>query len=109
MSFNKKSSPMTKDQFHKWLKNWYNNSTEKTISDYGNHGQPAYLHIKDGGNLFHLNADTQRIGVEAYLKLLDTENDLLWSVVLNKNMKMNKIAFGENKKIIKGFYLYIFD
>ena len=107
MSLNTKSNPMTKDQFNEWLRTWCSTSSDKTISDYEDYGQSTYLYIQEDGNLYHLNADTKREAVEEYLKLLDSNKDLLWTIVPNRKLRLNKVAFGENKKILKGFYLYI--
>lgn len=76
MSLNKKSTPMTKEQFYKWLRNWYS-TTEKTITEMGSYGGTAYIYIKDREDIFHLNADTTREGVEEYLKLLDISSTTL--------------------------------
>ena len=98
---------MSREQFHKWLRNWYSTSMDKRISHDEKYGQAPYLYIQEEGNFFRLNVDTKRVGVEAYLELLDADEDLAWVIVPNKKMKLNKVAFGEDKKILKGFYLYI--
>jgi len=107
MSINKKTNPMTKSQFNLWLRKWEDETSEKTVGEFGNYGQTPHIYVKDIGRLFHLNADTKRAGVGEYLKFLDSESHLIWEIVPNRNQVLNKVAFGKNKEIIKGFYLYI--
>ena len=103
----KNSNILERQDFDLWLLNWYKNTNEKTIGDIGNFGQQAFLWVKSNGSKFRLNADTKREGVETYLNLLkENDNSLNWSIVANMKGKINKVAFGENKIKIRGFYLY---
>lgn len=106
----KNSNILERQDFDLWLLNWYKNTNEKTIGDIGNFGQQAFLWVKGNGSKFRLNADTKREGVEVYLNLLEEHNNSLnWSIVANLKGKINKVAFGENKIKIRGFYLYLDD
>ena len=106
----KDTNILERQDFDSWLFNWYKNTNEETIGDVGNFGQQAFLWVEDNDSKFRLNADTKREGVEEYLDLLKENNNLLtWSVVANLKGKINKVAFGENKIKIRGFYLYLDD
>jgi len=94
--------------FDAWLSNWYKNTNEKTVGEIGNFGQQAFLWIEENEVKYRLNADTKREGVKEYLDLLDENNNSIkWTVVANLKGKMNKVAFGDNKIKIRGFYLYL--
>jgi len=102
------SNILDRQGFDSWLLNWYQSTNEKTVGDVGNFGQQVFLWVEDNGSKFRLNADTKREGVEVYLNILKENNSPLnWSVVANLKGKMNKVAFGENKIKIRGFYLYL--
>lgn len=106
----KNSNILERQDFDLWLLNWYENTNEKTIGDIGNFGQQVFLWVEGNGFKFRLNADTKREGVEVYLNLLkENNNSLNWSIVANLKGKINKVAFGENKIKIPGFYLYLDD
>jgi hypothetical protein len=107
---NSKSNPFSRTHFHTILRHWYDhNPDEKTIAGANSpkyKGKP-WVWVEDGGTLFHLNSDTTREGVEAYLTYVDQYGDnLLWTVVQNKSGKMNKIAMGPEKRVESGFYFY---
>jgi hypothetical protein len=107
---NKNPNILERHDFDLWLLNWYENTNEKTIGDIGNFGQQAFLWVESSGSKFRLNADTKREGVETYLNFLKENGDSLnWSIVANRNGLLNKVAFGEEKIKIPGFYLYLDD
>ena len=104
------SNILTRQSFDSWLLNWYQNTNEKTVGDIGNFKQQAFLWVEENGAKFRLNADTKREGVEIYLNLLkENYGSLNWSIVANLKGKINKVAFGEDKIKIRGFYLYLVD
>jgi hypothetical protein len=48
-----------------------------------------------------------REGVDEYVRLLDEAGGkLAWSVVENEKGVENKVAFGPDRTVIPGFYLY---
>lgn len=98
---------MSRNQFDQWLKEWYENTTERTVGEYGNYGQRPHIFVSNNNRIFHLNADTKRLGVEEYLHLLAIETNIIWNIIPNRNGVFNKVAFGREKKVIPGFYLYL--
>ena len=105
---NTASTPHTRQRFNELLKSWYQNNSEDTVGTCGDYGGVAFLWAVHDSNKYYLNADTKRSGVGEYLEMLKRyANNLQWSVVKNQNGTMNKIAFGPEKKKIRGFYLYV--
>jgi hypothetical protein len=97
---------INKSELNQCLWDWYENTDEETIGDIGNYGGSVLLRIIAGLSSYNLNADTKREGVKEYLDLLNDNQNLEWSIVLNQKGNLNKVAFGEEDAIIEGFYLY---
>jgi hypothetical protein len=59
----------------------------------------------DAGDVCHLNSNTTREGVAGYLAVARTEPPE-WVVVRNAQGVENKVAFGPERRVVPGFYLY---
>ena len=96
----------SKREFTEVLRVWHAGSVEETIGDVGTYGRQAWLWADLAGFALHLNADTKRSGVEAYLERVAAHGvDQSWHIVPNRNGLINKVAPGEADPI-PGFYLY---
>lgn len=62
-----------------------------------------------GGLLCNLDADSTSLGVRDYIGMPAATPGLEWHVVENRNGTRNKIAFGERRRELPGFYLYVVD
>ena len=100
-----KSYPLTdKQTLYNILKWWKIISKEDTIGDLKKaSGNTAQIHIKLGSNLYHINADTNKEGVGAFLKNKEKNK---WSLIKNENGIVNKVTNDPNKDPIKGLYIY---
>ena len=99
---------INKSDFEEKLKDWYNTSNDFTIGS-TTERTPLFV-IKHKDNIYKLSPDTKRNGVKLYLDLLEKyHGDLTWSVVANANGRMNKVAFGPDKVVLSGLYLYFVD
>jgi hypothetical protein len=97
---------LTKSEFHAQLRNWLSGTAEPTVGD--PKGKGGKLYVRDGGSLFHLNPDTGRSGVEAYLALVDLYgDDLLWTAVASESGRKTAVAYGPDVVRVSGFYLYV--
>ncbi len=102
-----RQSPLTKqselkDMLIKWLE-----TTEITIGDM--HGRPSnpepWIWIKIDNVLYHINADTKRGGVEAFIK--NEENGNPWMIIpTGKLKKLTKVTNDINGNPIPLFYMY---
>ena len=102
-----KSDAISIPEFNNLLRDWYLNSNEKNIKISSEIiGVKAWVHVKQGQDVFRLNSDTKRTSVKKYLDKYSASD---WILVSNRNGKKNKVAFGDeqNYKVISGFYLYL--
>jgi len=97
---------VSKARFHALLRDWFEETDDDRIGDV-DFGKSAWLHVFDGETRFRLNADTKRQGIAEYLRLVDRHGDgLKWSVVANRDGKLNAVAYGPDAKRVRRFYLY---
>lgn len=100
---------ITKTEFHRRLTEWYRRSSAPLIGDPEVPGMTGWVWVRDGHLLAKLDADTTRAGVGAYLDMLhERRGELSWSVVESARGQATKIAFGSERRIIPGFYLYLY-
>jgi hypothetical protein len=83
-------------------------NNEPQIGDVDLQGRTPWVWIKDGVDLYNLHADTKREAVAEYLDLAkENALELEWTIVASQKGNPTKVAFGPEKKIIRGFYLYV--
>jgi hypothetical protein len=100
---------ITKLEFHRRLEDWYRESRAPLIGDPGVPGMTGWVFVRDGHMLAKLHADTTRAGVGEYLALLRSQRgELPWYVVESARGQPTKVAFGAERRIIPGFYLYLY-
>jgi hypothetical protein len=96
---------LTKAEFHRLLESFL--ATSSQVIAEKEHGQTPWVWVKSLGGRFYLHADTTREGVDHYMRLIEELGDLLkWHVIKNERGRMNKVAFGDNKIVIPGYYMY---
>ncbi|MDC0951084.1 hypothetical protein OAS02_06750 [Flavobacteriaceae bacterium] len=100
---NSSTSLKSKEELYSIL-NWWNKlSKSDTIGDLDqmNCNTPLII-IKLGSSSYYINADTNRAGVEAFLK--NKINP--WRLINNRDTKKNKITNDYNNNPIEGLYMY---
>lgn len=100
---NSSSSLKSKEELYSIL-NWWNKlSKSDTIGDLGQmNGNTPLIIIKIGSSSYYINADTNKTGVEVFLK-----NEINpWKLISNRDAKKNKITNDSNNDPIEGFYMY---
>lgn len=93
--------PLSKAEFHKRLRAWLD-TDELTIGGI-DAGSDGWVYVRDGEQVFQLNADTTREGVDSYLALLDAFE---WTMVPDSRGRNSAIAYGPQKHELSYFYLY---
>ncbi|MGY5045795.1 hypothetical protein ACWDE0_09075 [Streptomyces sp. 900105755] len=94
------------------LAQWVGDSERQTIGDVGSFGGKPWLKIEyQGGQCFHLNADTKRAAVLSFLKAAAEAggaDSLAWRVVANRGrtQQVNKVVYGDQEDRLKGWYGY---
>lgn len=107
MRKNTKRTAISFTDFESMLFQWLKESDNtETIGDKGNFGKKAWVFVRHNDRLYHLNADTTHNGVEEYFRVKQEDGNY-WFIVTNRNSKLNKVAFGKNRTIIPGLYLYL--
>lgn len=100
---NSSTSLNSKEEVYCLLKWWKKLSKSETIGDLGQmNGNTPLIIIKLGSSSYYINADTNRAGVEAFLK--NKINP--WNLISNRDAKKNKITNDSNHDPIEGFYMY---
>lgn len=104
-----KRRAITRPELHRRLRAWISNAgVDSPIGDVlRNQGRTAWVWVLCGAEHYRLHADSNASGVRRYLELLDRCGDgILWSVVLSQQGRPTKVAFGPDREVIPGFYLY---
>lgn len=102
--------PLSRSQFDAELARWVAEAgISDRIGDTSGRGQKAWIHVEADGRVHRLNADSTYHGVRDYLRMLAATPGLEWHIVENRNGRRNKIAFGERRRELSGFCLYVVD
>ena len=100
---NSSTSLKSKEELYGILNWWKKLSKSETIGDLGKmNGNTPLIIIRIGSSSFYVNADTNRTGVEVFLK--NKINP--WKLIINRDTKKNKITNDSNHEPIEGFYMY---
>jgi hypothetical protein len=90
------------------LNDWVSRSTQPTIGDIGSYGGKAWIWIQLGERRAHLNSDTRRSAVRAYLDYARVHgNGADWHVIANQRGKLNKVLYGPPGADPSGWYCYL--
>ena len=100
---NSSTSLNSKEKLYSLLKWWKQLSKAETIGDLDQmNGNTPLIIIRIGSSSYYINADTNRAGVEVFLK-----NEINpWKLISNRDAKKNKITNDSNNDPIEGFYMY---
>lgn len=98
---------LRKSEFHQRLRDWLDNTHESVIGPEGIRGQTGWVYVRDGSDVFVLNADSRRKGVDGYLQMVSLHgNDLHWAITESQRGNMTAVVYGPEKLKQKWFYLY---
>jgi hypothetical protein len=98
----------TKAELLQLLKDWLESSTAPTIGNVGTYGRSLCISITlESDLLARLNADTKRSAVKEYVDdALRRGSEAVWSVIPNRDGKLNKLVFREDRTATAGWYCY---
>jgi hypothetical protein len=103
---NTRESALRRDEFHRILQEWLDESLDECAGDELSHSGPAWLWVRHGGNHFYLHASSTRTGIRAYLRLVGEEGgEPAWSVQ-ETPASGDRVGVGRSCEIIEGFDLY---
>ena len=104
-----RAAALTKRELHDALRSWYAESTERTIGDPGKSKGRPWILIADGDRCYHLNADTTRQAVWAYLHSVEKYGeDLAWVIRQTGPGKQTKVVFGPHQLAEHEFQLFAY-
>jgi hypothetical protein len=103
------TSVTSKDELFRLLRGWVRSSDASTIGNVRNFGgRPCILINIDSGVTAVLNADTKRSAVELYVEEAQVHGaDATWSVIPNRNGRLNKLSFRKDCTETPGWYCYL--
>jgi len=104
----RRAEPLSVDEFNTRLVEFGRDAGPgDTVGDAAKYGGKPWIWVKRLARRYHLNADATGEGVGEYLALSFQHGaSLQWTIVANERGKMNKVAFGPDKREIPGFHFY---
>ena len=101
-----RADALTKGEFHERLRSWFHNTDDHVIKA-DVLGPTAWVHVRDGSEIFILHADTPRHAVDRYLRLVSRYGDEMeWQVATSQRGKPTAVVFGPDRIRDTSFYLY---
>ena len=86
------------------LRWWVEKTDENQVGDPAAQGNTSWVRVAVNAIPCHLNADTNRAGVLAFLRAVEV--DPVMTVVVNNRGAVNKVAVGHEQLTFLGFYFY---
>lgn len=104
---NTRESAIRREDFHRALRTWLDESLDDRIGDPESHAGNAWLWVRHGGDHYYLNADTTRDGIRRYVRLVaDDGGDPDWTMKDSEEGVRERVAVGRDRRIIDGFEFY---
>jgi hypothetical protein len=104
----KRGDAISKKRFHALLQRWIETTDEEVVGPEDIDERTSWVHVREGGVVFGLHADTSRKAVRSYLQLVRfQDDDLAWEIVASQKGKMTALVYGPDRVRIKPFYLYV--
>jgi hypothetical protein len=101
-----RAEALTKQQFHEALRAWYISSTAETIGEPSTSKGRPWVIVVENDQYFHLDADTTRQAIWAYLHSVQKYGeDLAWTVRKPTRGIRVQVAFGPHQLTEREFYL----
>ena len=104
---NTRESAMRREEFHRMLQRWLDESFDGVAGEADHHAGAAWVWVRHGGTHYYLSAASTRAGVRAYLRAVAAANgDPEWSLVASEPGVRDRVAIGADRAIIDGFDFY---
>jgi hypothetical protein len=103
---NTRESALRRDEFHRALQSWLDESFDDRVGDPATHAGPEWLWVRHGGDHFYLHAGATRTGIRNYLRVaVDSSGDADWHVSSTSGAR-DRVRVGAGRQIIEGFDFY---
>lgn len=105
---NTRESAVRREEFHRLLKGWLDESLGRSIGDPEGHAGPAWLWVRHGGSRYYLSAHSTREGVRRYLELVEAGGgDPHWTPTDATPEVRERVAVGPEEETVEGFEFYL--
>ena len=102
-----RDSALTKAVFHERLRHWLDSTEDARVGSKGVPGVTPWVYVRDGAQIFALNADTPRDAVRQYLHTVTLHGeDLTWEIFPSQRGKNTAVVYGPDRLPNTSFYLY---
>jgi hypothetical protein len=102
----KRADALAKREFHERLRRWIENTDDHVIKP-DVLPPTAWVHVRNGSDVFILHADTPRDAVSRYLQLVSSYGDgIEWHITTGQRGNRTSALFGPDRVAVKSFYLY---
>jgi hypothetical protein len=99
-----KTTCYSKTELITLLKEWLLSGEQNIGNGLSITGNTKWIKLKLDSDSFYINADTERIGVEVFIK--NHELGYQWQVITNNRNNYKKVTNDENGLAIKYLYFY---
>jgi hypothetical protein len=104
---NTRESAVRREEFHRTLQTWLDDSLSNRIGEPDSHAGLAWLWVRHGGDHFYLNADSSRAGIRQYLRnVAECGGNPVWSLHADEAGIRERVGVGPKGEIIDGFEFY---
>ena len=104
---NTRESALRREEFHRALRVWLDDSFDDLVGDPGSHAGTAWLWVRHGGDRYYLQANSRRAGIRQYINLVEeSKGDPDWALTGQTGEDRERVAIGRNREMIDGFEFY---
>ena len=104
---NTRESAIRREEFHRVLQEWLDETFEQHVGDEDVHAGPAWLWVRHGGDHYYLHARSTRAGVREYLRIARSSNgDVQWNDQPDSSSLRARVTVGDDRRTIDGFEFF---
>jgi hypothetical protein len=101
---NTRESALRREEFHRVLQDWLDESFDDCIGEDEGHAGSAWLWVRHGGDHFYLHAGCTRTGVREYMRaVIAGAGEVEWQVRDGTSDVRDRVAIGRAGQHIDGF------
>lgn len=104
---NTRESAIRRDEFHRVLHEWLDETFDTSAGDVDCHAGTAWLWVRHGGEHYYLDAAATRDGIREYLRTVSASTgEVAWESGSADPDLRERVAVGPERTNIEGFELY---
>jgi hypothetical protein len=107
MMHNTRESAIRRDEFHRILQEWLDDTFEEHVGEAEHHAGSAWLWVRHGGEHYYLDAAATRSGIREYLRMVSASTgEIPWQTVKSQTGQRDVVNVGTRVTPIEGLELY---